>query len=350
MSIEYLSHQIHSNLILPLSLVSIFLLTQISIVFYKLIATKVGIISQMNERTRHKTERPRGAGIVFSFTFLFGLVYFYFLGSFQDLIVFQIFSGAIAASIFGFLDDVFDIKATYKLMVQILLALWIIYSFAPASSLQISLGQNYYWLFIAPILFILVWILNVFNFMDGVDGMLVSGCFIALFSANLFLLYMGGSSENLIIMLLLMTVCLSFLVFNFPPASVFMGDAGSLFLGFSTISIVLKTYFDGDLELWTWFILFGYFLSDTFVTTAVRLFTIKNWFGEHRSHAYQNLAKQWDSHFKITIGVILYQLIFLVPLAFMSVLKPELGFVLFLFSIFPVILLTLKYGPLFSNQ
>ena len=350
MTLEYLEPYIASNVFIPVSLLLVFLLTSLFLFMYKFLAQKAGIISQMNERTLHKTEKPRGGGIVFSFIFIISIICFFFLGFFKDQLILLVSCGCIVASIFGFLDDILDIKAVYKLMVQILLGVWIIYLFSINSVFPLYSIANYYWLFFAGILFILVWVFNVFNFMDGIDGLLVSGCFISLLIANLLLTYNGGSTENSIIILLLATVCLSFLVFNFPPASIFMGDSGSLFLGYTMIAIALKTYLDADLSFWTWGILFGYFLADTFITTTTRLFTIKKWYGEHRSHAYQNLAKLWDSHFKITTGVIMYQLLWLAPLAFFSTMKPEYGFVLFLFATFPVILLTLNYGPSFSNK
>ena len=81
----------------------------------------------------------------------------------------------------------------------------------------------------------------------------------------------------------------------------------------------------GDVSLWPWLIIFGYFAGDTTTTTILRMFVANKWYGEHRSHAYQNLARIWGSHLRVVRGVALYQLVWLLPLAVWSVLTPSIA-------------------------
>ena len=130
MTLDYLKPYIALNYFIPLSLLFIFLLTLLAIFIYKFLAQKAGIISHMNERTLHKKEKPRGGGIVFSFIFIISIVCFDSLEYFKDKLILLVSYGCIVAATFGFLDDILDIKAVYKLIGQILLGVWIIYIFS----------------------------------------------------------------------------------------------------------------------------------------------------------------------------------------------------------------------------
>ena len=129
-----------------------------------------------------------------------------------------------------------------------------------------------------------------------------------------------------------------------------MGDSGSLFLGYIICTLALKTIMEGDMSLWTWCIVSGYFLADTTTTTLSRIIRVKRWYGVHRSHAYQNLAHLLDSHLKVTISILIFHMVWLFPLALVSVIKPEFGPVLFFLGLAPVILLTLFFGPTYSSD
>ena len=157
-------------------------------------------------------------------------------------------------------------------------------------------------------------------------------------------------NENDLVLFLLGTVCLGFLVFNFPPASIFMGDSGSLFLGYIIGILALKTIMEGDINIWTWCIVLGYFIADTTFTTLSRIKLVNKWYGAHRSHAYQNLAHLWNSHLKVTVSIMIFHLVWLFPLALISVTNPVIGPVLFLLGIVPVIIFSFLLGPTYSNN
>jgi Fuc2NAc and GlcNAc transferase len=140
------------------------------------------------------------------------------------------------------------------------------------------------------------------------------------------------------------------MLFNWPPASIFMGDAGSVFLGYLFGSLILVTVMVGDVTIWTWLVVLGYFFADTSVTQIMRVILVKKWYLAHRSHAYQNLARITGSHLKVTSGVVLYNLIWILPLTFWSALSPETSLYAVVLAVFPGILVAYRYGPRLSSS
>jgi Fuc2NAc and GlcNAc transferase len=190
--------------------------------------------------------------------------------------------------------------------------------------------------------------INLYNFMDGIDGMAISGAlFISIVASILSLV--GGGLELSIIFFLLAVSSVGFIIYNWPPARIFMGDAGSIFLGYCFGALVLKSSTNGDISFWIWVIILSYFLVDTTVTLLLRIVIVRRYL-PHRSHAYQNLARIWNSHAKVTGLVMAYHFIWILPLSVWATIDNDVEIIAALLAIVPVILLTLKYGPIFSSS
>ena len=179
--------------------------------------------------------------------------------------------------------------------------------------------------------------------------MAASGAIFASGSIALSLILLDGSYDTIVLLLLLMTSIGAFLIFNWPPASIFMGDSGSVFLGYIFGVFILLTTIQHELSIWTWIIVFGYFISDTSMTLITRLIIVQKWYGGHRSHAYQNLARINNSHLKVTMVVLIYNLVWLLPLTIVSVKNPDLAMYSSFFAIIPALVVSYKYGPLLSS-
>ena len=276
----------------------IFFINILGILIYKRIAINLGILANPNFRTLHETSVPRGAGIVFSSIFVLGVfVLFYFNFLSKDLLFILGFGGAMA-TIFGLIDDIFDIRAIRKLLFQICLSIWMLIFFDGG----VLFSDAGFLATIKILLFVLfiVWMINAYNFMDGIDGMAISGAFYVSFTLTLITLITNGSLELAVLFILLMASAGAFMLFNWPPASIFMGDSGSIFLGYLFGSFILITVIKDEISLWTWLVIFGYFFADTTVTLLARIILVKKYFKPHRSHAYQNLARITGSHLKVT--------------------------------------------------
>ena len=293
-----------------INLIILFLCTFFLSVFgsiqYRKFAIKNNIIANINFRTLHEKPTPRGGGIIFSSVFIISVIILYLNNeiNFNLLLVFSL--GAFFAATVGYIDDLIGIKAPIKLLLQILMSLWLIYCFDGGLLNMIDLLNGWPSWFIS--LFLLTWLINTYNFIDGIDGMAISGAILILCTLSLTLIISNNITNLLILFLTLLSSCLGFLFFNWPKATIFMGDSGSIFLGYIFGALIIYSTMTGEVHFFTWLIVFGYYLADTTTTTLIRILTVKNWYHSHRSHAYQNLARVLNSHFKITIGVFIYHL------------------------------------------
>lgn len=320
----------------------------IGVFLYKKYAIYTGIISNPNYRTLHELPIPRGGGIIFSTLFILAIFLIWRYLQLSDNLLLMLGVGGGVASLLGFIDDIKSIRARIKLIIQLLLSSWVSYCLY----LDNLLFLNWMPLFltIPAFLFFMVWIINAYNFMDGVDGMAASGAIFTSLTLALVLSLTGSSVELIAIFILMAALISGFIFFNWPPASIFMGDAGSVFLGYIFGSLLLFTSLNGYISIWIWLTVFGYFFADTTVTQIVRVISIKKWYLPHRSHAYQNLARITGSHLKVTSGVTLYNIIWILPLTLLSALKPEMSVIISMLAICPALVIAYKYGPVLSSS
>ena len=318
------------------------------IILYRRVAISRDIVANPNFRNLHASPLPVGGGIVFSFVFVFSLFFIWWLNQISDDLFWVLAVGGGSAALFGFLDDLKDIRASSKLVAQFFLSGWLLFWLGGGPLLSID------WI---PVLvaipvtaLFLVWMVNAYNFMDGIDGMAVSSAVFVSGAITLVMLLNNSKTEFIIVPVLLLTTTSMFMVFNWPPASIFMGDSGSVFLGYIFGALILFTVKSGDISIWTWLIVFGYFFADTTVTQLMRIILVKKWYLPHRSHAYQNLARITGSHLKVTGGVVLYNVVWILPLTIWSVMKPEMALFAVVLAIAPSLVFAFKYGPLLSSS
>ena len=316
--------------------------------FYRSYAIRKNIIAHPNKRTLHLKPVPRGGGIVFSTIFL---MLVFVLGILQKInfeMLMVIGVGGFLATVFGYIDDVVDLRALLKLLIQSVLAGWILFWFDGGMLAAIDWIPVWFSWFATWLL--LVWMMNLYNFMDGVDGMAASGAVYVALALIVVLLMLDGFSSDVLLLSCLALSCSGFLIYNWPPASIFMGDSGSVFLGYLYGSLITKTTMTGDISIWTWIVVFGYFFADTNFTILLRILLVKKWYHPHKSHAYQNLARVSKSHLKVTASVQIYHFFYLFPLAIWTVLVPNWAPFAAILALIPAAILTFRFGPLFSSE
>jgi len=328
--------------------VSVFIVNSIGIFLYRKIAINSGILANPNFRTLHEFPIPRGGGIVFALVFVIGVFALWYINLLSKELLLILGFGGAAAGLFGFIDDVYNIRPSRKLLIQICFSIWMLFWLERGALLH---DYGLVGIITIPLLILfIVWMINAYNFMDGIDGMAASGAFFVTGTLTLIMLITNGSSELAVLFLLLMASVGAFMLFNWPPASIFMGDSGSVFLGYLFGSFILITVIRNELSLWTWLVIFAYFFADTTVTQIARLILVKKWYRAHRSHAYQNLARITGSHLKVTGGVTVYHVMWLLPLSLWTVLQPEMALVASALAIIPALVLAYKYGPVLSSS
>ena len=153
-----------------------------------------------------------------------------------------------------------------------------------------------------------------------------------------------GQSDWLTLFGVLSACIAGFLVWNWPPAKVFMGDACSGFLGFTLGLLAIVTSTNGVMNIWSWLILFGVFIVDATTTLITRMVLKEQWFEAHRSHAYQILSRRYGSHRKVTVGVLIINIVWLIPLALLSVKFPYWAAAICCIALFPLLLLAIRIG------
>jgi len=319
--------------------------------FFPKLAIRYGFFAKPNYRSLHTKVMPKGAGIVVAGILL---PVFYILRtthhiSSEEFMV--LFWGGLMVSLVGIFDDRFELPARFRLVTQVIAAAWVCHWLGASPKLDLgfaTLDLGWAGAFLA--LFLLIWFYNLFNFIDGIDGMAISSIiFVSFSSATLFFIKQDTTLALLLVLLGLANVGL--LYFNWPPAKIFLGDAGTYFNSFALSAIIMASLWKSIPMVWVWLILLAYYLTDTTLTTLIRLFKHpKTWYKPHRSHAYQNLARIWNNHFKMLGIVWVINLLWLLPLALLAFFIPEKGGLFFLLAYLPIILFTLKFGPLYDDQ
>ena len=319
---------------------------------YRKFAIRREIIAKITFRSLHERIVPRGGGLAFACVFSISVVAIWAFGGLPTWLMLCLGLGGAAATLVGFTDDVRDIPATWKLVAQLCLAAWVVaifFALLEAPAVNDYTGTLLFALTLTSV-FISVWFINLYNFIDGIDGMAISGAVFICIAAIVVLAISGGDAYFIFVFALLAASCLGFLFFNLPPASIFMGDAGSIFLGYSLGTLLLGTVVLEQISIWTWIAILGYFIGDTTTTGLFRLFRVKKWYGVHRSHAYQNLARICNSHAKVTYGVTLYHMLWALPLAIWSALVPAMAVLPAMLSLAPAVAWTFRFGPRLSSD
>lgn len=321
------------------------LISLLSCYFYLQYAIKAQIFDIPNSRSSHSIPTPRGGGVGIVFTFLtvsfFALIHTASLLEFWGMLV-----AGLLVSLIGYFDDKGHIEAKWRLIIHFLACFLIIQNVGLLPkidvfglSIDITIGGG------VLILLGLVWLLNLFNFMDGIDGLAASEVIVCSFVMGTLIWAIDEQSQmsDLISLhFLLGASTLGFLAFNFPSAKIFMGDVGSGFVGVMCGALMLFSFAENSVLLWSWLIIMGVFVTDSTFTLLRRLINRKRVFQAHRDHAFQHAAKKLNSHKLTTVIVIFINLVFLAPLAALVAFSQIDGVVGVLVAYAPLVLLVIK--------
>jgi UDP-N-acetylmuramyl pentapeptide phosphotransferase/UDP-N-acetylglucosamine-1-phosphate transferase len=251
------------------------------------------MLDNPNRRSSHSHPTPKGGGIGILAAFIFSSLFLKISYFFWLPVAF--------VSLISFFGDRIELSPKIRLLLQFIMTLILVQHLL--SSIQPSI---FFFIFISVFI---VATANWYNFMDGINGIAgISG--IVGFSLLAIFNFFNNSDSNLLILSICMAVsCLGFLPFNFPKAKVFMGDVGSILLGFVFAAVVVmlsNTFFD---VICLAGLLFPFY-ADELVTISIRLRDGENLLKPHRRHFYQLLANERGiPHWKVSIGYGIFQLI-----------------------------------------
>ena len=300
-------------------------------------ALKTNRLDIPNERSSHTSPTPRGAGLAVVVAFLLGLLALLVDNSISDDGFLAIALPGLIVALIGLLDDRGHLtSAKWRLVGHFtcaVIAVWLAGGLPelPLANSTINFGLAGD---IAAVVY-LVWMLNLFNFMDGID--LITGVQTFTTSAGVAVLLLASTENDLWKVFVVLTASiLGFLFFNLPPAKIFLGDVGSGFIGFITAVISLVIAKDEPLVAWSMIILHGIFVTDATVTLLRRLLSRERVYIAHRTHAYQHLSKKLNRHLPVSLGVGAINLLFLLPIAWLVTES----------KIIPIFGIIIAYAPL----
>jgi glycosyltransferase WbpL len=282
-------------------------------------ALRNNIVDLPNMRSSHVAPTPRAGGIAVVLSFVGALCALYLCGVVDARTAgILIVSGCAIAGV-GYLDDRRQLTAKARFAVHLSAAVCVIALLGGIPEPELAKwGLGGFWIGFVFAVLVLAWGTNLFNFMDGIDGIAASEA-IFMSMAGAYLNWLdGGDSAVTVAMLCLSAATAGCLVWNWPPARIFMGDVGSGFLGFMVTVLVILTCNRGGVPIEVLPILGGVFLVDATVTLVRRFVRGDRWLEAHRMHAYQRLARRWQSHKLVTLLVIATNLFWLLPCAYMA--------------------------------
>jgi len=307
---------------------------------YLRLARRWQIVDTPNARSSHAAPTPHGGGAPLLLAFVLGLLVASaqtsWSGSYQMLA-----AVALLLMLLGIADDLWALSVRLRLALYSLaclatvLVLWP--RFEGHAVLHLAL--------VAAVALAMLWLVNLYNFMDGIDGLAASQCLLACVAAGL-LSWRAGGYDYSLFCLLLAASQLGFLVWNWPPARLFMGDAGSIPTGFLLAGLTLLGALEGWLSLSAWLVLLAVFITDASWTLLWRMATGQAFTQAHRLHAYQRLSAHWGSHRRVDLLFVAIFCGWLMPLAWIVEIYPKFAFLLVILAYLPLLLGMAKTRPI----
>ncbi|GKQ63230.1 glycoside hydrolase [Aeromonas caviae] len=232
-----------------------------------------------------------------------------------------IWVAALGIALVGFIDDHISLKPRTRLIVQSMAAALVVSAVDGLPELTFFGWQlDLAWLGYLLAWLGVIWFINLYNFMDGIDGLAAGEAVVICLFMALFHYLAGGEWSSAGLALLLGASAAGFLCWNFPPARIFMGDGGSGFLGLMLAALMLLDAVSSPQFLWAWLVMLGVFVVDA-TWTLLNRYRLKCRLSEaHRTHAFQYAARRWQSHRNVTLTVLLINSLWLAPIAVMIVL------------------------------
>lgn len=283
-----------------------------------------GLVDQPGARRSHDAPTPRGGGLATMAAILAAL-------ALAPLPISHWWPAAIfvvGLGLLGWFDDVRDRHPMVRLGIQVVLtggAVWLVGGVGAVTFLGVPVALPLLWSVLAWIA--VIWLTNLHNFMDGADGLAaMQGVWSGLMLGGLLLT--SGQDTAGTLGLALAGAMAGFLVWNRPPARIFMGDAGSMALGAAVAFMALVGAASGTVSIWLSFIVTSVFVVDATATLVMRVGRGQRWYTPHRQHAYQRLIAVGWGHGRVLLLYALINGLIVLPTALIAAAYPELDVVL----------------------
>lgn len=306
---------------------------------------RLGIIDTPIARSSHFIPTPRGGGVSIVVASVLGILVLAWWHIVDRSLVVALVGGGLLVAWVGFMDDRGVASVRVRFLVHVAAAIWALYALGGLPPVQIgaiAFDLGIVGDFVGAMA--IVWVLNLFNFMDGIDGIAASEAAFVTGTGAVLGIASAGSTAVSAAALTVFTASLGFLVWNWPPAKIFMGDVGSGYLGYVIAVLAVAAARESAIAIFVWLILGGVFFVDASVTLIRRLLRRERVYIAHRSHAYQWLARRWQSHKRVTQLVCAINIVWLLPMAWLCVLYPAFALHFAVLALLPLVPLALFAG------
>lgn len=301
-------------------------------------ARRRNILDNPNHRSSHTRPTPRGGGVAIVIVFYAALLAVWTTGLVETRSLVALVCG-LPVAVVGYIDDLRPLSARLRLVVQAACAVAALAVLMPLPALSVWQHVAPAWLAVLLYGVALVWLTNLYNFMDGIDT-IAAGQAVAI--GLLWAAFLPGAAA--LPALLFAAAALGFLVYNWPPARIFMGDVGSGFCGFIAGVLVLLFARDTDTSPLAWLIPLSAFVCDATVTLIVRTLRGHRPGVAHRSHAYQRLARKAGRHLPVSVGYVLATVLLTGPALAWAQHQPSYAALALLACLLPFALAVLLVG------
>jgi Fuc2NAc and GlcNAc transferase len=309
------------------------------------LALRHGLLDLPNDRSSHLAPTPRGGGVAIVVASAIGLTILGAYRAAQPAVIPAVLGGGFAVAIVGFVDDRRRLSATVRLLVHAAAALWALLLLGGLPPIEIgAVVLHFGWVGLIVGTLGIVWVLNLFNFMDGIDGIAAAEAVFVLGGGTLLSGMSGTGVPAASGALVVGAASLGFLLWNWAPAKIFMGDVGSGYLGYAVAVLAIASSRGNPAALLSWLILGGVFFCDATVTLIRRVARGERASQAHRSHAYQRLARRWQSHGRVTTAVLAVNLCWLLPCALLAIRYPVLSAWIVIVALTPLMILAFQSG------
>jgi Fuc2NAc and GlcNAc transferase len=256
-----------------------------------------------NERSSHSVPTPRGGGLAIVLVVVAGLGVLVMTGRVGLRPAVALGGGGVLVAMVGWLDDCRGVSTGRRLMAHVAAAAWAVAWLDGMPHLTVGMGTVHL-AGAGAILAVLgvVWATNLYNFMDGIDGLAAAEAVVVGLMGALLLGWRDSSLAP--VALLLVGAAGGFLIWNWPPARLFMGDVGSGFLGFLFGGLAVAGEKENTLPALVWLLLLGPFFVDATVTLLRRMIRGERWYAAHRTHAYQRAVQAGWSHRRVSVAIV----------------------------------------------
>jgi Fuc2NAc and GlcNAc transferase len=287
------------------------------------------LLDRPGARSSHTVPTPRGGGLAIAAVILGSTVALGLARVVDPNVVIALVGGGLLVAASGWLDDLRGLKPAVRAAGHFIAAAWAVFWLGGLPLLELGFAD----VPLGPAGFLLamlgiVWSINLYNFMDGIDGLAAVEAVTVGLGAGA-LLFALGAMDLALLGFLTAGASAGFLAWNWPPARIFMGDVGSALLGFIFPVLALASENRGSLPIAVWIMLLGVFVLDSTITLVRRALKGEPVHQPHARHAYQRATRFYGSHKRVTVAVLLLNLA-LAGAALLAVALPHLLFIVFI--------------------